>query len=137
MLTLQIPARRVVLVCGGRVFQDREFLFSCLDGCHKLARFTFLVHGAADGADTLAEEWAKARCVPFAAEPAEWTRYGKKAGSIRNQLMLDKWRPDVCVAFPGGSGTADMCMKAMLANVSLHRMVEAHKVQPPAKAILY
>ena len=35
-------------------------------------------------------------------------KHGNAAGPIRNQRMLDHGKPDIVVAFPGGSGTADM-----------------------------
>jgi hypothetical protein len=44
--------------------------------------------------------------------PADWTRHGKAAGPKRNQLMLDKEKPDLVIAFPGGKGTADMVARA-------------------------
>lgn len=31
--------------------------------------------------------------------------YGKAAGAIRNQQMLDEGKPDLVVAFKGGRGT--------------------------------
>jgi hypothetical protein len=39
---------------------------------------------------------------------AEWERLGRKAGPIRNQRMLEEGKPDLVVAFPGGTGTAGM-----------------------------
>jgi len=47
--------------------------------------------------------------------PADWETYGRAAGPIRNQKMLDSEQINLCVAFPGGAGTADMvarCKKA-------------------------
>jgi hypothetical protein len=39
---------------------------------------------------------------------ADWNRLGPGAGHIRNQRMIDEGKPDAAVAFPGGTGTADM-----------------------------
>lgn len=36
-------------------------------------------------------------------------------GPMRNQRMLDEARPQVVIAFPGGSGTADMVDKVRAA----------------------
>ncbi len=38
---------------------------------------------------------------------ADWANYGKGAGHIRNQQMLDSGI-DLAIEFPGGRGTADM-----------------------------
>lgn len=104
-----------LLVCGGRDFVDREWMFSVLD---KLAP-TVVIHGAAPGADTLADEWAKARGVPREPYPAEWWKYKnrKAAGPIRNSRMLREGKPDAVLAFPGNDGTADMTRKAKRAGV--------------------
>ena len=51
-----------VLVCGGRDFADEEWLFATLD---KIARdrgpINCVIHGCAQGADTLADAWAERR----------------------------------------------------------------------------
>lgn len=70
------------------------------------------ITGGARGADRNAEIWAEQRGYPVRVYPADWDKHGKKAGPIRNQEMLDKEDPDLVVAFPGGSGTANMISKA-------------------------
>ena len=47
----------------------------------------------------------------------DWKKYGKKAGPLRNQQMLEEGKPDLVVAFPGGNGTADMVRRAKKANI--------------------
>lgn len=98
-----------VLVCGGRDFADRDLLFATLDKV--LAKYgdgLVIVHGAARGADLMAEEWAKSREVEYMGFPARWHRLAKKAGRERNTRMRDKAAPEACVAFAGGDGTAMM-----------------------------
>lgn len=102
-----------VLVCGGRDFSDREWLFRALDSLP----ITQLCHGNARGADRLAGEWAHSRRVPYEAHPAAWALHGKRAGPIRNCKMLNEFKPDAVIAFPGGTGTADMCDQATRAGV--------------------
>jgi predicted Rossmann-fold nucleotide-binding protein len=41
---------------------------------------------------------------------------------MRNQQMIDDGKPDVVIAFPGGSGTADMIRRAEAAGVKVIRM---------------
>lgn len=101
-----------ILVCGGRNFSDREALFSALDAVHDKRHVQMLIHGAARGADSLAGEWADERGVLSASVKALWEKHGRKAaGPIRNRGML-LLEPDGVVAFPGGSGTADMVAAA-------------------------
>lgn len=48
---------------------------------------------------------------PVERYPADWERYGKRAGPIRNRKMLDQG-PDLVVAFGGDKGTADCVREA-------------------------
>ena len=100
----------IVLVCGGRTFHDRQLLFNILDNLE--IKPTLIVHGAANGADILSGDWAKKRNIPVKEYPAEWSKYGKSAGLVRNTSMLMKEKPDLVVAFPGGRGTAHMVLSA-------------------------
>ena len=102
-----------VLVCGGRSYQG--------DVSHALDRLDIglIIHGAAWGADMAAESWAKRRSVAYVGVPAEWGKYGKAAGPMRNTRMLKDWGPDLVVAFPGDIGTADMVKKAKVAGIKI------------------
>ena len=105
-----------VLVCGGRDYRDRARAYAELD---RLPREGLvIITGAANGADSLARDWCFARDgVEIEQYPADWKTYGKAAGPIRNQQMIDEGRPDLVLAFPGGRGTADMVKKAKAANI--------------------
>jgi hypothetical protein len=108
-----------VLVCGGRDYQDRAAVFSALDLlATENGGIRLLIQGGATGADELAAHWARARAVPCLNVPANWEKYGKAAGPIRNTAMLG-YRPDVVLAFPGGKGTANMVDQARLAGVKV------------------
>jgi len=104
------------LVCGGRDFTDWQFMREKLKVLLKTDWMFILVHGDCRGADRLAAGWAKACELIVEAHPADWDTYGKKAGSIRNQEMLDSGIDGV-VAFTGGVGTADMVDRARAAGV--------------------
>lgn len=97
-----------VLVCGGRGFRDRVKLETTLDALHERYGFTCVVTGAYRGADSLAEQWARSRAIKYVGVPANWQKHYGAAGPIRNQRMLDEEKPDMVIAFLGGSGTADM-----------------------------
>lgn len=116
---------RTVLVCGGRDFGARglngwaeeRFLNRVLDELHEKEPIGLLVHGGADGADTLAGEWAAARGVDLTVYYANWTGHAAGAGPRRNARMLAHARPDLVVAFRGGKGTADCVRQARAAGV--------------------
>jgi hypothetical protein len=108
-----------ILVCGGRDYADAEKLDIVLSGLMKTCQFRTIIEGGANGADAIARKWAKDNGIECKTYQADWKRHGKAAGPIRNQLMIDEGHPDLCVAFPGGSGTENMLGKCAIAGVSI------------------
>jgi hypothetical protein len=107
-----------LLVCGGRDFTDESFVYTQLDAFHKMHPVLMLIQGGCPtGADHFAKSWAIERKIPYRTFVARWKQYGKAAGPIRNQEMLDEGSPDYVMAFPGNSGTSDMVRLAQLAIV--------------------
>lgn len=109
-----------VLVCGGRDFNDYERLKEILNYYWIPVRaIDVIIHGGAIGADTLAGKYAKENNIFVERYPADWDKYGKVAGPIRNKQMLDEGKPDLVIAFPGGKGTAHMVKIAKEANIKV------------------
>lgn len=99
----------IILVCGGRDYADKKFLYRKLDSATSKIQIDCIVHGSARGADTLAENWARDRQIDYRGFPAKWNRDGKYyAGPLRNMRMLNENKIDGVIAFNGGSGTANM-----------------------------
>jgi hypothetical protein len=75
-----------------------------------------LLHGGARGADRLIEQACRSLAWPVEVIPAEWARYGRAAGPLRNGLMLRRALEVAApaqalvlvIAFPGASGTASL-----------------------------
>ncbi len=99
---------RVVLVCGGRDFDEERFLFKQMDLLHSEDPIALLVHGSAKGADRLAEKWAKLAEIPYLGVPAEWEKLGRRGGMVRNRAMPQLAAIDLVVAFRGNVGTRGM-----------------------------
>ena len=106
-----------VLVCGGRNYFNRRYLYVTLDGLE--TKPTVIIHGDYSGADDFAKQWAKLRGVTEAPFPPDWKKHGRAAGPIRNQQMIDEGAPDLVVAFPGQVGTADMVRRAHSAGIKV------------------
>ena len=122
-----------VLACGGRDYADAKRVAWALEA---LGTIEVLIEGGAPrGADRLAADWARSKGYRVETYRAAWkdltqpgrkiryrqngTAYDAAAGGRRNQRMLDEGRPDVVVAFPGGTGTADMVDRARKAGVHI------------------
>jgi len=109
----------IILVCGGRNYHDYEAVKRALDMLKERYVIDLVIHGDAKGADHLARGWAHQNEIHYAAVPALWGPLGRKAaGPERNRAML-RLRPDMVVAFPGQSGTADMMRAAREQNVTV------------------
>jgi len=115
-----------VLVCGGRTFSDRHRLYEALNALDP--RPTLIIEGGqrtkeagqiVGGADFFAKEWADRRGIPVLTVDAEWQRYGKSAGPLRNAKMISFGRPDLVLATDGGAGTNDMVRQACNANIKV------------------
>lgn len=106
---------RRVLVTGSRNYDDKNTLFDALADQYEPGMI--VVHGGARGADTIACEWVKKMQslgyqVTTEVHQADWYEYGKAAGPIRNEVMVDAGA-DVCLAFPlGESRGTRHCMSA-------------------------
>lgn len=83
-----------VLVCGSRECNNFLPIKQVLDQLHKEFNFSCVVHGAAKGADQFAEDWANLNSIRSVAYPANWDKYGRRAGPIRNLEMITK-EPDI------------------------------------------
>lgn len=111
---------RRILITGSRDWTDEKIIHDVLE--EELAatgegEYLVIVHGGARGADSIAGEWAydkmvRLRPVRYESYRANWADYGKKAGILRNELMVS-YGAEVCHAFPleGSVGTRH-CMKA-------------------------
>jgi hypothetical protein len=118
-----------ILVTGSRNWADRNTIRAALvtaaypwlsahntSTCH-----VTVVHGGARRADTIAGEIGRALGFTVEVHHADWERYGKRAGMIRNQVMVDAGA-DVCLAFPLGEsrGTRGCMRAAEKAGIPVH-----------------
>lgn len=75
------------LVAGSRTFGDYERLRQTLDYILQYQNRIVIVSGGAEGTDTMAERYADERHLPCIVMRADWEKYGKKAGYLRNEAM--------------------------------------------------
>ncbi len=85
-----------VLVCGDRNWTEEVPIYLRLK---KLPQGTVIIHGCARGADTIAGKVARTLGFTVEEYPADWDKYGKAAGHIRNTQMLKEGKPDLVLAF--------------------------------------
>ena len=103
-------ARARILVSGGRDLTNYKLVRDTLDTIVIDRGWIYdddynmpnvvLIHGGAEGADLLADQWGVVNWLEIEEYKADWDKYGKAAGMIRNRQMLEEGKPDLVVAFP-------------------------------------
>ena len=90
----------------------KEHHVNFLDLQRDLFKFDEVVSGKARGADTFGEIWANEHGIPVKEFPADWDKFGRSAGPIRNGQMAEYG--DALIAFlaPGSKGTKNMIEQA-------------------------
>ena len=85
-----------VAVVGSRNFNDIDLIVDTL-GQYKIGE---IISGGAAGADSLAEDFADAAGIKKTIFKANWEKYGRSAGYIRNIDIISNC--DICIAFWDG-----------------------------------
>lgn len=87
------------IIAGTRDFTD----FDLLEKVLKEFKIGEIVCGGARGADLLGKEYGEKYNIPIKMFPANWERYGKRAGHLRNTEMAEY--ADALIAFWDGEST--------------------------------
>lgn len=106
-----------LLITGSRDWVNKDKIRSAIWDILDIDSSIILVHGGCPtGADQIASEVAEELEIPVIEVPADWATYGRSAGPIRNQEMIDKYPPKYALAFPlpQSKGTID-CIRRIQA----------------------
>jgi len=137
-----------VIITGSRKYDNPAAVNAALTDLYESLPPTerlVLIEGGATGADELAGNWAESRrewghrvdheryyalwsgpcrdtCRPgHRRKRPNGSDYCPAAGTYRNQRMVDLGA-DVVLAFPGGTGTADLCRRARAAGIDVREV---------------
>lgn len=104
----------IVIVTGGRGYNGTGLVEALMAIYQEYGGPKRLFVGDATGADALAKAWVRTLDrYDITTFSADWERHGKAARPRRNAEMVraaSLWwpqRPVICLAAPGGRGTAD------------------------------
>ena len=82
-----------ILICGGRHFDNYKLLESIVINYliqHEIKDKNIeIISGHCPGADLLGEKYSKEHNTALKIFPAQWKRYGKAAGPLRNKEMIE------------------------------------------------
>lgn len=88
-MSVKLDTKVKVIIAGGRDFDNYDLLKSTCDYLLQYYYDIEIVSGAAKGADSLGERYAKEKGYPIKQFPADWDAHGKSAGYKRNSDMAD------------------------------------------------
>jgi hypothetical protein len=142
-----------ILITGDRFWQEYPVIFEALtkvwndvsltkipvpETAHRLVKYSpaniLVIHGGARGADKLGGEAAFRLGMAIRVTPADWSKYKRGAGPVRNSLMLKENKVDLVLAFHddlgNSKGTKDMVIKALEAGLPVrHYKSDGHFVE--------
>lgn len=87
-------------IVGSRTFNDYELLKNEILRYFNPEDIDCIVSGGARGADAIGEQFADEFQIPKVIYKAEWDKYGKRAGFIRNEYIIKDCTH--CIAFWDG-----------------------------------
>lgn len=97
-----------IVVTGGRDYDDWAMLQDILN--HMNPKEVY-VGDCPTGADKMALDWCELNRIRPTVFKADWNKFNKAAGPIRNTEMLEEaGSKALVIAFPGGRGT-EHCVK--------------------------
>lgn len=104
-----------LLVCGDRNWNDYDALKRAIIAIGP----TVIIEGEAKGADKMSRQIAEELGINVMPFPADWQKYGRAAGPIRNAQQLKEGNPDLVLAahndLVSSKGTKDMVKRSLKA----------------------
>ena len=100
------------IIAGSRKRIFRSDVDEALENCPFESQILSVVWGMAPGVDTMGFKWATERNIPTVPYPADWDRFRKRAGFIRNQQMAENADALVVVWDGKSRGSKDMLQRA-------------------------
>lgn len=88
-------------IVGSRTFDDLNKFHKIIQILKNNYTFSLIVSGGAKGADSMGEKYADDNNIPKLILKADWKKFGKRAGFIRNVDIIKNC--DLCVAFWDGN----------------------------------
>lgn len=120
-----------VIVAGGRNIEIYEVVLLALQepGPQFYDAISEVVSGGAFGVDLLGEIWAITHQIPVKKFPADWKKYGQRAGPLRNAQMA-RYADALVLVWDGESkGSRSMLEKAEVAGIPVYEFLVTIEIE--------
>lgn len=101
-----------LIIAGSRGYGKARALELVTRAMEDIRRPSLVISGTARGIDQAGEEWAAAVGLPVERVPADWERYGRAAGPLRNALMAEMADALLLIWDGASRGSASMLKEA-------------------------
>lgn len=111
-----------VIIAGDRNIDNMDIVKSAI--VKSRFHITEVVCGMCRGVDILGRQWAIENNIPVKEFPANWSKFGRAAGPIRNREMAEYADALIAILMPNSVGTKNMIQTAAkvgLKNVYIQR----------------
>lgn len=106
------------IIAGTRTINDIKILEETINNID--FNITKVVSGTAKGIDKLGEQWAHNNNISIERYPANWDRYGRSAGYIRNSEMANNAEALIAIWDGKSKGTKNMIQEAKRKGLKVH-----------------
>lgn len=111
-----------VIIAGSRTINDMRIVHGAVEDSGWFDEITEVVSGKEpDGVDMLGEALADQFDIPIKPFPADWTKYGRAAGPIRNRQMANYADALILVWDGKSSGSKSMLFEAQKRNLKIYQ----------------
>lgn len=112
-----------VIIAGSRHF-DPQYAISLVSQAISESGFeiTEVIHGAARGIDLAADAFCRGR-YPIQSFPAEWGKYGNRAGPMRNAKMAEVGEALILVWDGKSPGSRNMLQTAQRRGLKVYQKI--------------
>ena len=112
-----------LIIAGSRCFAPRAEDIASFIRLHRLNSIKEVIWGGAPGVDKGGARWAVAQKIELTEFPADWGKYGKVAGPIRNREMA-QYADMLLLIWDGKSrGSANMKSEMEKLNKPIYEVV--------------
>jgi len=114
-----------IVIAGSRYFEDyntaKKFITECIE-LENINEAITIITGGCRGADSLGEKYAADHTLNFKKIDADWKRFGKSAGPIRNKKLADEGDIIICFWDQKSRGTKSLIDCALQQNKTVYIM---------------